>query len=367
MSERISKTQRWLDLIALLLRNRRTPASVDEIMEQIPAYARQWDGGDEKARASVRRTFERDKDELRALGIPIDSVSYSINFGLETIEGYRIARADFYLPYLRILDEAEDAPQVIRGLSSVDLSPSEATTAVDALRRIAEVPAFPFADEARSALAKISFDIDADRFPVTPAIQLQAPGTDEILERLHPFSEALLKGKRISFQYHGIRRDEPTERNVEPYAIFLHREWYLVGRDVDADGLRTFRVSRTMRPLMNTRAPKERDYEMPADFDVRDYVSLRSWELGNDPPVHADVLFRFPRSLLAERNGEGELIETRPDGSAVRRFRIVDPDPFLRWVLGMAGGATILQPAELREAGRRLAASVLDLYRDGNG
>lgn len=367
MTERISKTQRWLDLIALLLRNRKVPASVDEIMEQIPAYTRPWAGGDEKAKASVRRMFERDKDELRALGIPIESVTYTVNFGHETIEGYRIQRTDFYLPYLRLLGEADDAPASVRGLPTVDVDPSDAAIAVDALRRIAEVPAFPFAGEARAALAKISFDIDAGRFPETPGLHLHPPGTDAILERLRPISAALLRGKRVAFLYHGIRRDEPTDRNVEPYALFLQREWYLVGRDVDADALRTFRVSRMELPVMNDRTPKDRDYEMPADFDVRDYLARRAWELGNDPPVEADVLFRFPRSLLAERNGEGELIATHADGSAIRRFTVVDPDPFLRWVLGMAGEGAILQPPELRESGRRLAAAVVDLYRDGNG
>lgn len=367
MSEHISKTQRWLDLIALLLRNRRIPASVDEIMEQIPAYARQWEDGDEKARTSVRRTFERDKDELRGLGIPIESVSYSLNYGHETIEGYRIPQTDFYLPYLRILGEASEKPNQVRGLSSVDLSPEDAAIAVDALRRIAEVPDFPFVAEARSALAKISFDIDIEQFPATPAIQLRAPGTGDILERLQPFSDALLSGKRVAFRYHGIRRDEPTDRTVEPYALFLHREWYLVGRDVDADGLRTFRVSRTERPVPNSRKPKARDYEIPTDFDVRDYLERRPWELGNEPPTTAEVLFRFPHSLLAERNGEGELVETRADGSSVRRFKVTDPGPFLRWILSLAGEAEILEPVELRDAGRRLADSVIDLYRDGHG
>jgi proteasome accessory factor B len=70
MSERISKTQRWLDLIAYLL-GRRLPVAVEEIMEAGPSYAAAMAGGDEKASASTRRMFERDKDELRASGIPL--------------------------------------------------------------------------------------------------------------------------------------------------------------------------------------------------------------------------------------------------------------------------------------------------------
>jgi len=74
-------------------------------MERLPAYARDWRGGDETARASVRRKFERDKDELRALGIPLETVTYSINYGMEEEHGYRISRSDFYLPYLKLVKE----------------------------------------------------------------------------------------------------------------------------------------------------------------------------------------------------------------------------------------------------------------------
>src|SRR5690606_16386138 len=126
-----------------------------------------------------------------------------------------------------------------------------------------------------------------------------------------------------------------TDREVEPYALFLQRDWYLVGRDVGANALRTFRVSRMDAPVVNPRSPKEADFVTPPDFDVREYVGRRAWELGTDAPISVDVQFSFPRSLLAERNGEGELLEEGPDGSTVRRFAVNDPEPFLRWVLGL--------------------------------
>ncbi|MFH1763497.1 MAG: hypothetical protein ABIF09_04815 [Gemmatimonadota bacterium] len=45
----------------------------------------------------MRRKFERDKDQLRELGVPLETVTYSINYGMEEIQGYHIARSDFYL------------------------------------------------------------------------------------------------------------------------------------------------------------------------------------------------------------------------------------------------------------------------------
>ena len=105
MTEDISKVQRWLDLIAYLV-GRHFPVPVEELMERLPAYARQWRGGDEKVRASVRRKFERDKDELRELGIPLETVTYSINYGMEEAQGYRIRKKDLFLPYLKLIGKA---------------------------------------------------------------------------------------------------------------------------------------------------------------------------------------------------------------------------------------------------------------------
>jgi hypothetical protein len=59
-----TKLQRWLDLIAYLV-GRRLPVAVEELMEKVPAYAEKWNTGEDTPRATRRRTFERDKEELR--------------------------------------------------------------------------------------------------------------------------------------------------------------------------------------------------------------------------------------------------------------------------------------------------------------
>src|SRR5688500_4624362 len=76
----MTRLQRWLDLIVYLV-GHRLPVTVEELMERLPAYAEKWRKGNATDQATARRTFERDKDELRHLGIPIQTVPYSINFG----------------------------------------------------------------------------------------------------------------------------------------------------------------------------------------------------------------------------------------------------------------------------------------------
>jgi proteasome accessory factor B len=364
MAEKISKTQRWLDLIAYLL-GRRLPVTVEEIMEAVPAYAGALDAGDDKARGAARRMFERDKDELRHLGVPLETVSYTLNFGMATIEGYQLSRRDFYLPYLKLLAEQQEgsAKPRTRG-EELELSAEEAGLALDAVRRVADLPAFPFAAEARSAFRKVGFDLDPDRFTDSSVLWVDPPHAGEVLERLRILSSALLGRKRVRFSYRGIYRGETTERDVAPYGLFFQRDWYLVGRDAVRDALRVFRVARMDDLQANARSPKTADYEIPADFRLEKYLQRDAWELGEgeEPPVHAEIRFHFPASLLAERNRAGELVEQRSDGSTVRRFEVQQVGPFLRWVLSQEGEAEILGPPELRVAMQGMVDSVAALY-----
>ena len=96
-----TKLQRWLDVIAYLVA-RRFPVTVEQLMEGVASYAEKWSTADETARESARRMFERDKDEMRAAGIPIRSLEFSSYEHGPTV-GYRLDRRDFYLPYLRLL------------------------------------------------------------------------------------------------------------------------------------------------------------------------------------------------------------------------------------------------------------------------
>ena len=89
MTDKITKTQRLLDLIAFLV-GRRYPVAIDEVMEGVPAYCDRWANGSTTDRDSIRRIFQRDKDALRELGIPIETVSYVVGHTDEKTKGYRL-------------------------------------------------------------------------------------------------------------------------------------------------------------------------------------------------------------------------------------------------------------------------------------
>lgn len=360
-----TKVQRWLDVITYLV-GRRLPVSVDELMRAVPAYAERWKSGDETDRQTARRTFERDKDELRSMGIPLRTVRFSTSFSGEELEGYIIERRDFYLPYLELISLQQQPKEHYSDRhrpDTVEIERDDAPLALEALRRVADLPGFSLAEDARSAFRKLAFDIDPDLFPQKSSAVLFAekPGTAELSANLRVLSDALLARKTVTFRYHGIYRGTETNRRVDGYGVLLqHGHWYLVGHDHDRDDVRVYRVGRMQDVEANRKSPNRHDYAIPPDFRLDVYVGREAWELGEpeDKPVTAHVLFGFPRSLWAERNGHGSLLQRHDDGSETRAFDVHQVAPFLRWLLSLDGDAQLLEPAELVDELQALAKGI---------
>ncbi|MFV1988833.1 MAG: helix-turn-helix transcriptional regulator [Gemmatimonadota bacterium] len=369
MPETISKTQRWLDLIAFLI-GHRFPVSVDQIMESIPSYTADHNSEDPTRRASVRRKFERDKDELKDMGIPIKTVLYSINYGSEMQKGYRLARKDFYLPYLNLVGAAPSPgskpPRPKQdGAGTLRVEADELGTALSALRRVSVLPSFPFVSEARSAFRKLSGDLDPDALEGR-VLYVDGPDAEEGRARLQDLARALQKRKTVRFSYHGMYRGETTEREVHPFGLFFQGgSWYLVGYDLGREGNRVFRVSRMEGQEVEATSPHTPDYEVPDDFDLTSHVGREPWELGSEEedPVVARVRFAFPRSLWAERNGHGRLVETDDDGSAVREFEVRQVNPFCRWILTFEGDAQVEEPQQVKDVVISLAEKIRDMHQ----
>ena len=362
-----TKLQRHLDIIAYLV-GRRLPVAVEELMENIPAYAEKWINGDRTARDSVRRMFERDKDELRAAGIPLKTIRYRIDYGATDTEGYIIERRDFYLPYLKLVSGEPAPPSSYRAparVAEVQLRESDAPLALEALRRVIGVPGFPLQREARSAFRKLAFDLDPDAFGKDSPVVVSDPvHSSQLSKNLKLLSDALFAKKRVRFAYRGIYRGQETQREVFAYALLYQGgNWYLIGFDRTRDDIRVFRVDRIHDLEANKAQPNTPDYTIPQDFSVQAYTNRRAWELGEEEdPVTAVVLFRFPLSLWAQRNEYGTLLSRRDDGSELRSFTVRQLAPFARWILSMQGEAEIVSPESLREEVAVLARRVAQAH-----
>jgi predicted DNA-binding transcriptional regulator YafY len=368
----IKKIQRWLDLLAYLTRHH-YPVSRAQLMDAIPGYAEALRQGTDPE--SVRRTFERDKEELLDAGIPLETRELGNEEADEQV-GYLLRSRDFYLPYLKLLREGQELPSETRRapmpLPRAQLGLDDLLAARDALQTVSELPEFPHVQEARAAWRTLRFDAES-----TPGAQdATGPGAVPVIlpsdpaavsSRTSLLSRALELRKTVKFRYTGAYRDGTEEREVHPYGLlFKLNQWYLVGHDVGRDAIRIFRLSRMDELTMNTQQRGTPDYARPADFTLDPWRKADAWSLPSDSADETEiqVQFDFPQSMLAERNGLGELVSRNADGSQIRTFRARQPDALLRWLLTLRGEARPLHPPQVVDAWRTLVRRVADLYAE---
>ena len=108
----MNKAERLINLIAMLLETNR-PVTLERIRSSIPGYQ-------QASMSSFKRMFERDKSDLREMGIPIQ-VEPVDPFGEET--GYRILKEEYYLPEIDFTPEEKVALPLVNRLSSGEVTP----------------------------------------------------------------------------------------------------------------------------------------------------------------------------------------------------------------------------------------------------
>lgn len=363
-----SKAQRLLDLLAFLA-SHRFPVQVEQILDSVPGYSRH--SGD-ASMESVRRKFERDKAELRAAGIQIETIGAGSG---STDEGYRLRSRDFYLPVLKLLRDDEDTGRTVTS-KELRVRSDELRIALEGLAHAERLPAFPFRAAARSALRKLTFDLAGQEAPNLPPLDDPAPpvlhlprGPDDLVqEHLALLSDALLRRKRVRFRYYAIGRDERSDRRVEPHGlIYQGSHWYLVAHDLDRDGRRVFRVDRVDRVDVSPERPGTPDFELPPDHTLEPVREREAWELGapDAPAESVTVHFEPPLHLLAHRNGWGDPDPPPSDGPSPpqrRAFRVNRPAPLLRWVLSFGSAARVVEPASAVAEWARLAERVRTVH-----
>ena len=292
--------ERILNLLAFLLTIGR-PVTADEIRRTVAGYGQE---GDE----AFRRTFERDKDLLRSLGIPL-RLAFTDRWEVE--QGYLVPRDEYALDDPGLTDEERAAlwlaAQVVRmgGLSS---EPA-------ALFKLGGAPPAGAGEPVGADLGAASADL--------PLL----------------FS-AVTEAREVAFTYLG------KERRIRPYGL-VHRSghWYLVGPGVGESGVRTFRVDR-VSGLRLGRRPQA--FVRPAGFRATDAVPAAPWEAG-ESDLEVTVRFSPEVAWWARRQlgAEAQAVE-EADGSLVARLRVASVQAFIGWMIGFEDAAEVLSPAEVR-------------------
>ncbi len=323
-SAKIAKTERLLNLVAFLLSSR-TAVPFSKIKGRVSGY------DDEASPEALEKRFDRDKAELRALGVPIVYEPLDDNGD----EGYRIPREQYFLPEIR-------------------LSVQEAAALAVVQRYAQTSPGDPLARPLRSALRKVLVDsplTGAAAASVTEQHMLgvrteKAPG--DLSANLSVLTDAALRRRPVKFRYYGIGRDETSQRDVEPHGIGWHeRHWYLVGRDKGREGMRQFRVDRIRGRVRMLAGP---EFAVPEDFDLADHVGRPAFLLRRDGKgervrveLRPEVAFMAKDALL-----EGWTFRDLPGGGGLLEFDANDRAAVIRFVARQAERARIVAPEALR-------------------
>lgn len=349
------KTQRLVDLLAALLAYH-APRSFAQIVAEVPEYQGKSD-------ETQKRTFERDKKALREFGVPLETV------GTEGAEdsAYRIRSSDFYLPYLALVTASgttsprKVSKQGYRALATLAFEADELAALTEAAHRVRALGDPALAEDVESAMRKLAFDLPVDGTSPQAEERLHLRGMRADPVQLELLAKALMSRKRVRFEYHAMHRDTRDERQVEPYGLFfLNGHWYLAARDVEREALRNYRVSRISGAAMPDGKQATADYEIPADFSLREHSrSRQAWELGDGGALEAVVEFRGSSGAARAGAELGEPVEGEPDR---RRFRVRRPDAFARWVLSFAGEAVPVEPPEVVRDVQALAAATRAVY-----
>ena len=321
--ERVAPEERLLNLLIAL-----TATRVRMTKQQIRSTVYGYDGGmqgeDAKADGAFERMFERDKEDLRRLGVPLQTVTDAANGG---DIGYRI--------------DANAA-----SMDPIDVTPAELAVlslAVDYWRDAA------LGTDARQAVTKVASRVHHSATPELPfgARTTGASGA------LGVIAEAMHERRAVAFDY-ASSSSPPSSRVVDPWRIvMMSGTAYLMGRDHRADALRTFRVSRI---LGEVKTVGESDaFERPAAVPLDSFAPA---EMQGSATValrpEAGHALRLAGTLTGT-DGEWDLIDV-----PYRHLDAVRAD-----VLALAGAARAVAPPELVEAVVAYARAADDATRDG--
>ena len=308
------KSERLLNLVIMLLVSR-TYVTKERIREVIEGYDKDNDEAFEKM-------FERDKEELRALGIPIELGHVDKFFDDE--QGYRIKRDAFELP-------------------DIDFTPDEAAVLGLAARVWQHAGLASATSAALVKLRAAGHDVDREALDaLQPRVVADEPAFDDMWEMT-------ISRTPVRFGYRRAGATEVVERHVEPWGVVTSRErWYVVGHDRDRGEPRMFRLSRIVGDVL----PDGR----PGSFDVPEGTDVRALTASLEPrrtPTTATVLARRGSAALLRRRAR-ETTEDVPgpdERTAWDRLVLTTyaVDELAEDVLAHLGDVVAVEPTALHE------------------
>ena len=314
MSKR--RTERLLSIVVLLLSSRRY-LTAEQIRASVSGYP---DAGE-----SFKRMFERDKDELRELGIPLETGKSS---ALDDEIGYRIRRQDYELPEIQL---AADEAAVLGIAARVWQSAELAGAAAGALLKL------------KAASREVDGEEDGARLnrSIEPRLTTQEPAFNLLWE-------AVRDRRPVTFSYLASGRADASKRELEPWGVVNRRgRWYVAGHDRGRDAPRVFRMSRIAGPVKMAGPPGS--VKVPDGTDVRDLV--KDWD--RTPPRDRTAVLRVRAGAGVPLRQWARDVEAETDGAPGWdrvTLSFADSGWYAEYLASFGPDVVVLDPPDLREA-----------------
>ena len=313
------KTERLLNLVICLLYTRR-PLSKAKIRDAVPQY------GTSASDEAFDRMFERDKDELRELGIPLVTEPFDLLFDDEP--GYRIDRREYALPEITF---AADELAVLGLASRVWTQATLAGPAAQALRKL--------------EAAGVERD-DSSLIGIVPMVRTVEPAFDAV-------KDAVLARTPMAFTYRKTGTKGVATRHVQPWAIASwHGHWYLTGFDTDRNAERVFRLGRIEGKVVAEGKPGS--YEVPTDHQPTALISAVTVDRDPQPGV-LQVRVGAGHSLRRQ----ARTVEAVDSTWSLVTVDFTDVDSFAAEIASFGPDVVVKGPAQLRESVMHLLAGSL--------
>jgi proteasome accessory factor B len=314
------RTERLLNLVICLL-STRSWLTKEQIRAAVPQYA------DCATDEAFDRMFERDKEDLRELGVPLATGSHSAWF--EDEQGYRIDRSAYALPDL------EFTPEELAVLGLASRVWQQASLAGPAARALVKLKALGVETDEESLVG------------VEPRVRAAEPAFE-------PLYAATRDRAPVTFAYRS-REGETSTRRLEPWVLTSRGgHWYVVGHDRDRGARRSFRLSRIEGAVHRIGAAGS--YQLPEDLDVAaDLVSFAPEQ--HDERV-AVLRVRAGRAVLLRRRA----VAVEPDleeGWDVLHVAVRDAADLAHELAGYGPDVVALAPPDVRAAVVRVLRAAL--------
>jgi len=293
----VNKLERLLNLTALLLDTDR-PLTANEIREKLDAYPEEL--------ASFRRAFERDKDELRQMGIPL--VVETAPGTDPPVDGYRIPRDQYALrdPGL----DADELAALHLAASAVQVEGMSAT----------------------AGLLKLGGLVDPGGRDL--GVRVAPLPADPNLPRLF---DAVASRTPVRFTY------REAERTVDPHRLDFQRgRWYLTGYDHLRAEERNYRLDRIDGDVVL----EEGTFDPPTTSSPAG--ARGAWELGAEEPVSARLRIEGPAARWAVQHVGPDRVVAEEEGAVIVELPVTNRAAFRSFVLSFLDKAEVLEPEVLR-------------------